>query len=529
MVSTTLSLSPSETMKCFGCGAEGHLIRACPRPGGKKCSASGGRRPGASVSGGGRTLLGLREGGPETPGSSRLSAARWRRRLLGLTVEASDSSGSGGTGGGRRLLGLGRARKERITSYSVEKIRRFLAETKGQRAVKTEQFFPDLNGFIRSVNQLRKEDVFSDQEIYRLRKLELVEDPELDSTFLSGLPQVGDSSGSMLAANLTLDELHVALMSLANGKAPGIDGIPVDFYKAFWLVVEGRPPGPEELETGLFALLGTTRLAVGGPPSNLLSRVQAILVNFFWDRLHWLPQAVLFLPKGGGRTGAGSSGQQRCGFPAAVYPEAPVRTTGPGVETSGPADPARSVGGLGLQQSVFLMDFKTVNLFSLPVFYRGLFSVWKLLWRQRVRHESLFWLLQEPMAHGGLMSAPSWVGAAVAKDLRTAGISTLGALMEYAGPDLQETARLAAGLGWRSQRSVGRLLDHWRACLTGQERRMLGEYSRDQTAPCSDDPFPSLIIIMLPQLKPTGNEKNELTNVDVCLVEISAGFTVDGL
>ncbi|KAI3374947.1 hypothetical protein L3Q82_021472, partial [Scortum barcoo] len=38
-------------------------------------------------------------------------------------------------------------------------------------------------------------------------------------------------------ADLTLDELHVALMSLANGKAPGIDGIPVDFYKAFWPVV----------------------------------------------------------------------------------------------------------------------------------------------------------------------------------------------------------------------------------------------------------------------------------------------------
>ncbi|KAI3355002.1 hypothetical protein L3Q82_004803 [Scortum barcoo] len=49
----------------------------------------------------------------------------------------------------------------------------------------------------------------------------------------------------------------------------------------------------------------------------------------------------------------------------------------------------QSVGDLRLQESVFLMDFKTVNFFSLPVFYRGLFSMWKLLWRQRVRHESL--------------------------------------------------------------------------------------------------------------------------------------------
>ena len=33
------------------------------------------------------------------------------------------------------------------------------------------------------------------------------------------------------------------------------------------------------------------------PPSNLLSWVQAIIVDFFWDGLHWLLQAVLFLPK----------------------------------------------------------------------------------------------------------------------------------------------------------------------------------------------------------------------------------------
>lgn len=37
--------------------------------------------------------------------------------------------------------------------------------------------------------------------------------------------------------------------------------------------------------------------------SDLLSQVQSILVDFFWDRLHWLPQAVLFLPKEEGGQG----------------------------------------------------------------------------------------------------------------------------------------------------------------------------------------------------------------------------------
>ncbi|TWW78214.1 Transposon TX1 uncharacterized 149 kDa protein ORF 2, partial [Takifugu flavidus] len=64
-----------------------------------------------------------------------------------------------------------------------------------------------------------------------------VENPGLETEFLTDLPQVGESSNTLLSADLTLEEFHVALMSLANGKAPGIDGIPVEFYKAFWSVV----------------------------------------------------------------------------------------------------------------------------------------------------------------------------------------------------------------------------------------------------------------------------------------------------
>ncbi len=33
------------------------------------------------------------------------------------------------------------------------------------------------------------------------------------------------------------------------------------------------------------------------PPPQLLAKIQAVLVNFFWDHLHWVPQCLLFLPK----------------------------------------------------------------------------------------------------------------------------------------------------------------------------------------------------------------------------------------
>lgn len=33
---------------------------------------------------------------------------------------------------------------------------------------------------------------------------------------------------------LSKEDLHVSFQSLKNGKAPGIDGLPIDFYKAYW-------------------------------------------------------------------------------------------------------------------------------------------------------------------------------------------------------------------------------------------------------------------------------------------------------
>ncbi len=241
------------------------------------------------------------------------------------------------------------------------------------------------------------------------------------------------------------------------------------------------------------------KLAVVDPPSNLLSQVQARLVDFFWDRLHWLPQAVLFLPKEEGGQGLVHLASRCAAFRLQFIQRL----------LYGPKDlvwrplaqlTLQSVSGLRLQESVFLMDFKAVRFLSLPVFYRGLFSVWKLLRRQRVWHDSLFWLLREPLGHEGLLTAPSWAGAAVVEAFSTAGISTLGAMLEFTGPDLQETAGLAAGLGWRSQRIVGRLLSHWRNCLTEQERRLLGDYSCGLIVPCPDDPFPSLIICPCPDM-----------------------------
>ena len=56
----------------------------------------------------------------------------------------------------------------------------------------------------------------------------------MHSSFLNGLPQVSRSDNTELAADITEEELHRATMSLQSGKAPGIDGLPADFFKSFW-------------------------------------------------------------------------------------------------------------------------------------------------------------------------------------------------------------------------------------------------------------------------------------------------------
>lgn len=60
-----------------------------------------------------------------------------------------------------------------------------------------------------------------------------MEDAELDGSFFDELPQVDADTNAVLEAELSLTELHVALMGLENAEAPGIDELPVEFYKSF--------------------------------------------------------------------------------------------------------------------------------------------------------------------------------------------------------------------------------------------------------------------------------------------------------
>uniref|UniRef100_A0A669BQM4 Reverse transcriptase domain-containing protein n=1 Tax=Oreochromis niloticus TaxID=8128 RepID=A0A669BQM4_ORENI len=59
-------------------------------------------------------------------------------------------------------------------------------------------------------------------------------DVDSASDLLQGLPQLSPGDQDVLNRELTLDELSAAVSQMASGKAPGIDGLPSDFFKHFW-------------------------------------------------------------------------------------------------------------------------------------------------------------------------------------------------------------------------------------------------------------------------------------------------------
>ncbi len=67
-----------------------------------------------------------------------------------------------------------------------------------------------------------------------LFKKESQEIPEVAQSFYEGLPQVSEETNIEPGGLISEAELYTALQSLESGKAPGMDGLPVDFYKVFW-------------------------------------------------------------------------------------------------------------------------------------------------------------------------------------------------------------------------------------------------------------------------------------------------------
>ncbi|KAJ4935377.1 hypothetical protein JOQ06_016913 [Pogonophryne albipinna] len=198
------------------------------------------------------------------------------------------------------------------------------------------------------------------------------------------------------------------------------------------------------------------RLEWTDPPVNLLSRVQALMVDFFWDRMHWVPQSVLFLPKEEGGHGLVHLASRGAAFRLRFVQRF---LTGPADLVWRPVARAllKRCGGLGLAELLFLMDLKGLRLNNLSGFYGGLF---KGLLYNRDSEERIL---------------------------------TLGQVVEVCGPRLDNAAGLASRLSLRSVRVVRLLLQSWKQQLSQSELALIAAHcaESEQTPGASGHPVES--------------------------------------
>ena len=62
-------------------------------------------------------------------------------------------------------------------------------------------------------------------------------DSDCAAELLEGLPQLSPEEKTSLDRELSFDELTEAVGQMASGKAPGLDGLTIDFFKRFWITV----------------------------------------------------------------------------------------------------------------------------------------------------------------------------------------------------------------------------------------------------------------------------------------------------
>ncbi len=81
--------------------------------------------------------------------------------------------------------------------------------------------------------EMRKIAVDFYSSLYASEKL----DEQCRNDLLSDLPILTPKLKAFLETELTYEEVTAAVMGLSVGRAPGIDGLSADFYKAFWPVL----------------------------------------------------------------------------------------------------------------------------------------------------------------------------------------------------------------------------------------------------------------------------------------------------
>ncbi|KAK3570288.1 hypothetical protein QTP86_017197 [Hemibagrus guttatus] len=470
-------VSSDTDIKCFKCGQTGHLTRACPerqrdpgvseRPGQDTAEPAGVVPPAAAVRPAAK--------GPGAAAAPDLTESEPQAQPAAQTPTGATSAPEKPRTAEPAAAEPRSARPDRKKPWSTEKssvgsgavleppaLTEAGAEVQGNRMetpdttpvqgdggdvdmvdepvfkVQNKRKKQEAGDLLSESTEIRKQTVSFYSKLYSSEwsGAQVVED-----SFLVGLPKLSERAARELDGELSLEELHEALQRMENGRVSGIDGLPAEFYKAFWAVIGQdvldvlrdsiqRGELPLSCRRAVLTLLpkkgdlthlknwrpvsllctdckllskalasrltkgegsvehmkgrlsrwkrlvlkrsyrGRTlvinnlaasslwhKLACVDPPPNLLANIQAQLVDFFWDGLHWIPQSVLHLLKEEGGQGLVQLSSRAAAFRLQFIQRL---LTGPRdlVWRAAASGLLRTVKGLGLDRALFLMDTK---------------------------------------------------------------------------------------------------------------------------------------------------------------------------
>ncbi|KAG1925667.1 hypothetical protein F2P79_025374 [Pimephales promelas] len=218
----------TDKMKCFKCGEVGHLIRACPGKNQENVPAtvdivnvsepveagpSNAARPAAVTA-------------EENPPAVETAATQgYLDSLSNKRTQLADLLGIKTQGA------LVRSRFQSVDQMDAPSRFFFNLEKKNGQSRVIHALRSESGGLLTNPADIRKRAVGFYENLY---KNEIGVEYRSDSDFFNDLPQVSEEVNTEISGALSMAELYKALQGMESGKAPGIDGLPVDFYKSFW-------------------------------------------------------------------------------------------------------------------------------------------------------------------------------------------------------------------------------------------------------------------------------------------------------
>ncbi|KAK3506946.1 hypothetical protein QTP70_031704, partial [Hemibagrus guttatus] len=367
------------------------------------------------------------------------------------------------------------------------------------------------------------------QDLYRS---EHRDSKELLDIFYQGLPKVSSEDNAALEGSLVLEELQVALNTMPGGKAPGIDGLPVEFYKFFW-----KERGSDLLEVleescrerclhlssrrAVITLLpkkGDFQDIKNWRPVSLLCTDYKVMSKALANRLRDIMDSVLHEIQ---------TDQTYCVPNRSIIDNVSLIRDILDVSRSLAVD----LGLISLDQEEAIDRvehqylWKTLEAFGLSpsliammkVLYQDVESVLKIngglstpfkvqggirqgcslsAWTLFKRGSqgpavSLYWILEKPLVGGGRMdSSPG-----LALITQSKKFTTLKRLVDTAGPEFKYTRAVAEELSLRSLRNTEVIMQRWNNKLSEDELNLIKEYHDGTETPDRGDPFPELELL----------------------------------